>query len=113
MAEFQKVIEQWKRRCEHCEKNENVKCGIDGHVCGGFCKMSKYINPEFIERDVMSWAAEHPEPVYPTWGEWFAEMGLFHGAPWTHVDVNDLVGLLIKHIPADIAQKLKLKPREG
>lgn len=25
---------------------------------------------------VTAWAAEHPEPVYPTWGEWLEAQGI-------------------------------------
>ncbi len=70
----------------------------------------------------MSWAAEHPEPVYPTWGEWLISVGAARkiptgipfelpdrrivDPPWeTVVDTNT-------HIPADIAQKLGIKPNE-
>lgn len=110
MAEFQEVIEQWKRRCEHCEKHENVKCDINGYVCGGFDQMRQYINPEFIERDVMSWAAKKPKPVYPTWMEWLAA-----NVPGVDADsIYEAVRVLNRtRIPADIAQKLGLEPEEG
>lgn len=105
---FQEVMKQWRRRCEACEKNEPVECNITGYVCEEFCKMQKHhIDPEFVEREVMSWAAEHPEPVYPTWMEWFRQTGV---VPCTQKYFHDW---LLTPIPADIAQKLGIEPKEG
>ena len=114
MAEFQEVMKQWRRRCEACEKNERVECYIKGYVCEAFCKMQKHIDPEFVEQDVMSWAAEHPEPVYPTWYEFMRENKII---PDVLEDCGDyyktigkwLVKSTIKH---DIAQKLGIEPKE-
>jgi hypothetical protein len=78
---------------------------------------------ESIAREVEKWTAEHPEPVYPTWGEWLISVGAARkiptgvpfefkdgriaDSPWeTVVDVNT-------HIPADIAQKLGIEPKEA
>ena len=76
-----------------------------------------------IEKNVMQWAAEHPEPVYPTWLEWLKSMGVI---PYLMglVIVRDVDGTFddghvnitenaLKEIPADIAQKLGLQPKEG
>ena len=57
----------------------------------------------------MSWAAEHPEPVYPQYLDWFLEQfGLER-----NVRFGDLIDALKQPIPADIAQKLGLEPKEG
>ena len=109
MAEFQEVIKQWKRRCEHCGKNERVGCVINGNVCEGFYKTREYIDPEFIERDVMQWAAKHPEPVYPTWIDWLTDMGLIIKTA-DHYGFNFTAA--VDQIPADIAQKLGIEPKE-
>ena len=75
------------------------------------------------ETIITTWAAEHPEPVYPTWGEWLISIGaarkiptgipfeLHDGrivdSPWeTVVAVNT-------PLPADIAQKLGIEPKEA
>lgn len=59
----------------------------------------------------MTWAEEHPEPVYPTWWEYltrihviFPAMGDFQKC------VDDLATTPIR---SDIAQKLGLQPKEG
>lgn len=66
----------------------------------------------FVEREVSAWAAENPEPVYPTWGEWLIKQGVLkagtttmHGITWQPVGDN-----LFEPIPANIAEKLDLKP---
>ena len=58
----------------------------------------------------MEWAAEHPEPVYPTWAEFLHEafcekypMPYRGGAAW-------YAFLRETPIPADIAQKLGIEP---
>lgn len=107
MADFQEVIKQWKCRCEHCDNNENVECSINGYVCNGFHEMKNYMNAEFIERDVMRWAAEHPEPVYPTWFEWLKSVGALP-AEQTICHRG-----LEQPIPADIAEKLGIKQKDG
>jgi hypothetical protein len=55
-----------------------------------------------FEKRVMSWAAEHPKPVYPTWGTWLAEKFGY-----------DLREIMYEPVPADIAQKLGIEPKEG
>lgn len=93
MAEFKDTMRQWIRLCSAqfaCDK-----CPIDAIGCiGNVAAMSK---TEQIEQAVTAWAAEHPEPVYPTWYDWMASLGLDPDDP----------------ITADIAQKLGIEPKEG
>jgi hypothetical protein len=76
-----------------------------------------------IERIVMDWAAEHPEPRLPTWKEWqdatFPDAlcdvcpRVFGVAPMDgcmNVSCDDCMSA---HIPADIAEKLGIKPIGG
>jgi hypothetical protein len=58
----------------------------------------------------MRWAAEHPEPVYPTWGEYLCNIGLI-GDCTESEDV--LLRLFNNVIPANLAQKLGIEPKEG
>ena len=107
MAEFQEVMKEWVRARKAINENElscyPLEMFTDDHIAN-------------IEKEVMKWAAEHPEPVYPTYGEWFVEHGdLVDGwqcntnAVWT---ANTARGIFMKPIPADIAQKLGIEPRE-
>jgi len=58
--------------------------------------------------------AKHPEPQYPTWGEWLESIGVIK-----YNNRADSINYLIRpthktntQIPADIAQKLEIEPKE-
>ena len=76
MAEFAEVMPQFMRLCDsykHCDdclvNQAGFKCDYDhmGHsktdVAG-------------LEHIVMQWAAEHPEPVYPTVAKYLEQFGI-------------------------------------
>ena len=94
---FQEVIRQYKRGCVR-------EYGLEGG-CPFFptcnikhCRKIAFERPEEFEHRVMEWAEAHPEPVYPTWGAWIKwQMGY---------DIKD-------RIPADIAEKLGIEPKEA
>lgn len=107
MAEFQEVCKHLKRMCEQYGNN-CIKCPFENK---DFCSLSAgdrtaetYKKAEEI---VMKWAAEHPEPVYPTWVEWLRQNGV---VPYGQKCFHDW---LLKPIPADIAQKLGITPKEN
>lgn len=107
MAEFNEVVKQLGRICE----SNFGKCDICDlrPFCPSKALLDCYAKSgraERLEEMVMKWAAEHPEPVYPTWFEWFKtvvpdEEMLQRGMYWD------------MQIPADIAQKLGIEPKEG
>lgn len=104
MAEFVDVIRQFHRMCE-----ANAGCvicplrGKDGE--SEMCSISAFVNnPKRIEGEVMSWAAQHPEPVYPSYLEVF---GWGHKKTWA--EIKDI---LANPIPADLAKKLNVDPKE-
>ena len=94
MAEFQEVMQQYNRMFEACKQGASVP------VEASYANAVK--QPDLFEEVVMSWAAEHPEPVYPTWSEW---LGTKYG--------YDLREILYEPIKADIAEKLGVNPKEG
>lgn len=100
--DFVQTMKDWRRMCEHCDRNEKIGCVVNGSVCAGFCKMKDEIDLEAVETKVAAWAAENPEPVYPSWYEYLT--GMYH-ATWNMI--KD------KPIPADIAQKIGIEPKEG
>lgn len=110
MAEFQEVIKQMKRMCAHFGPTCNgcplwLEKGTD-EFCGEVPN-DIHSDPALVEAAVMQWAAENPEPVYPTWVEWFREIGVVSPEQkGFHVWLHD-------HIPANIAKKLGLQPKEG
>ena len=124
MAKFIEVMEQAKRMCEsfsdgHCSEcpvgNANVlECGIT---------VTSEMDCEEVERRVMQWAAEHPEPVYPTWREWqnstfpdahkFIKPCEFGRRDQFNCTGKTCIECMEQQIPADIAEKLGIKPKEG
>ena len=106
MAEFQEVMKILKRQYESM-----------GLYDFDYAKM---------EQDALKWAAEHPEPVYPTWVEWLIREGIIpeknNGMLATAHDPDtkeivaariDITPSALRPIPADTAEKLGLKPKEA
>ena len=112
MAEFSEVMRQWRRMCVAMDKKHGEHacgvCALNG--CTAVYDSDGTEDYADIERKVTAWAAEHPEPVYPTWYEWLKDMGLtFHDAESSWIGFTER----IHHpIPADIAQKLGIEPKE-
>lgn len=101
---FQKVMREMKRMVTECcnENDSNCdRCPLDS--CGICSRVWCEQTPEDFEeyeRIVMRWTNEHPEPKYPTWGQWLESIGQAE-ATWGD------------RIPADIARKHNIKPVEG
>lgn len=114
MAEFQEVHRQFDRMCWYYRRKCEcpMGCPMDGMNISQ-CRKIAFECPDSVENTVMSWAAEHPEPVYPKWGDWLAEMGLIS---WEN-NGEGIYSVMVPtfkmctQIPADIAQKLGIKPR--
>lgn len=124
MAQFIEVMRQAKRMCEsfsdgHCSEcpigNANLlECGIT---------VTSRMDYEEVERRVMQWAAKHPEPVYPTWREWqnstFKDAHIsikpceFGSRNRFKCDGETCYECKLEPIPADIAEKLGIKPKEA
>lgn len=111
MAEFKYVMRQRARMCKAFEAC-CYYCELEGVGCDG----SVLENLDRVERTIMDWAAEHPEPRYPTWNEWYQEY--LPDAPLkcprafmdTRCEPWPCDRCLSEPIPADIAQKLGIKP---
>lgn len=109
MAEFQEVMRQWvrARKATKCRGEENDMLAVypleayDDKLIAG------------IEERVMAWAAEHPEPVYPTWAEYLVSIGVLPEETSKDTLIKDLSKGMMKHVTADIAQKLGIEPKEG
>jgi hypothetical protein len=123
---FQEVMKQVKRMCSQAAgcsacslKN---RCLTTEFPCR--CGENYYAE---IERIVMDWAKENPELRYPTWNEWYkatfpnsnyhtipcpsmfykiCETSNYHGEVECYECKN-------QPIPADIAEKLGIKPIGG
>ena len=114
MAEYVEVMNQKRRMC-----NSYALCSMgcplnDTDFCGKNSGEKTYADFLEVERRTMAWAAEHPEPVYPTGKEWLEEQRVV-----VHFNSVSEKGTKVKwkltnksncRIPADIAQKLGIEP---
>lgn len=119
MSDFVQTMKDWRRMCNTMDTLYGDKC-CDVCSLGGCCAVYEQDGTEDyakIERKVMEWAKENPEPVYPTWKEWLEEQRVV-----VHFDSVNKNGTKVKWeltnksnypIPADIAQKLGIEPKEG
>lgn len=128
MAEFQAVMKQTKRmcaayesRCDRCPFGKSDGCPFDF-----FKHHTKSFDFYEVEHIVMDWADKHPEPKYPTWEQWwentFPEASeAFPPCKGYFMRVGDrrsecrIPCEVCKQqpIPADIAEKLGIKPVGG
>lgn len=113
MAEFNEVIMQFKRMCRYTNHSglpQDCPLYCKGHGCNiSHCRMLAFYDKKF-QKEVMTWAAKHPEPVFPSWMEW-----LMDNVPGVDADssVDAVLALCRAQIPADIAKKLAIEPKEG
>lgn len=119
MSDFQEVMRQRNRMCEkyygHCGDCPLNAFKLCAHPQDG-------VLPAY-EAVILGWAAKNPEPQYPTWGEWFSDnfpngkltnfcpsvfdKDMIDCANYPHCD-----GCHDCSIPAEIAIKLGIKPKE-
>lgn len=119
MAEFQEVMKQQKRMCETVGRCD--KCPLRNVMEG--CRLYDQAEVKAIERIVMDWATKNPEPRYPSWHEAWKQLfpdgqgspcpatyGVRHEPEWCGGD--GCAKCRNRPIPADIAEKLGIKPIE-
>ena len=124
MAEFTEVMRHARRMCESFSDGHCSECPIgnaDVLECG--ITVTSDMDCEEVERRVMQWAAEHPEPVYPTWREWqnstfpdahkFIKPCEFGRRDQFNCTGKTCIECMEQQIPADIAEKLGIKPKEA
>lgn len=126
MAEFKDVVKQQKRMCKTIEDCNKCPLRSMDHDCRLMAMIDADYDEaeaEAIERIVMDWAEKYPEPRYPTWKEW--QEANFPNAnvkvsPCAFSDSKSF--RCMNHgcdacrdfpIPADIAEKLGIKPIGG
>jgi hypothetical protein len=129
MAEFQEVMKQAKRMCEQgdgrcvaCPLQSVGNCAITSAPCFNHEEIYKKI--EFV---VMDWAEKNPESRYPSWKETWRQLfpnmtEKLPPCPRYFVEQERYRRLctgsqcdacLDRPIPADIAEKLGIKPIGG
>ena len=103
MAEFQEVARHWKRMCKkHWRSTTCHGCPIAKYEKGYEACCAYEADIAKMEELVMSWAAEHPAPKYPTWMDYLFTI---YDTVWPQIATME--------IPADIAEKLGIEPKEG
>lgn len=135
MSDFTKTMKDWKRMCDKMDKDYGTDAccthcplSLEGVVIDGcdaiYTHWAANADWDKVASIIEEWAAENPEPVYPTWAEWLIEHGLTEyqgnvfndyrkdGPFVTKIDAV-LSKAAYKPIPADIAEKLGLKPKGG
>lgn len=114
MADFVQTMKNWKRMCK--VHNYCYECQLG--FLGGICP-EMLMNYERVLNMVSQWAADHPEPKYPTWREWLIQQGVVDfksywspNIPTGNSTVPCLNSKALEPIPADIAEKLEIQPKE-
>lgn len=117
MAEYNDVIKQFKRMCWYYSRDKGQKscpiCTSYPNCNIGQCRKIAVEKPAHFAAIVMRWAAEHPEPVYPTWGEWLTQIGVMGRTSIERYNPYFAAAKCVTPIPADIAEKLGIEPKEG
>jgi hypothetical protein len=116
MADFVQTMKDWRRMCQFMDKeygNSSCdKCPLGG--CSAVYEMCGKENFANMERDISAWAAEHPVPVYPTWEKYLADLMMLDMMCDKTDNPNSVENYMRKTpIPAEIAQKLGIEPKEG
>ena len=128
MAEFVQTMKDWRRMCKAFTTDDDSCCygcpvvDLHEHGCEAIFEMEDSTDWERYEGQIREWAAEHPEPVYPTWGEWLIKIGgavkklyaqQYHYEAAQPTQLIEVVEVLDEPIPADIAEKLGIEQKEG
>ena len=112
MADFVQTMKDWRRMCQTISK----KYMSDGrNACLEYCPLGKNALCGDIERSsdidiaegeqlIKRWVEENPEVTYPTWYEYLNKHYRAAFGDW------HLIGK--QCIPADIAEKLGIEPKE-
>jgi hypothetical protein len=96
-----------------CDTCNNCECGLSNVRSLESCYGKLVSLPAESEKAIMDWAAEHPEPVYPTWVEYLVGIGVIPHEIRLETADTLMDTHLLKPIPADIAQKLGIEPKEA
>ena len=121
MTNFAQTMHDWQRMCKYFDEHYHEDCC---HICpiqncGAIWEMDDTTNWKEIEEIINVWAAEHKEPIYPSWREYLKKMGLttpknVYFADENGAGIKPEDGLTEKAnqpIPAEIATALGLEPR--
>ena len=126
MFDFVTIMKDWRRMCkaqdDGTDRDVCATCPMGNGGCSAIFEDDGNMDYMNVERVVTKWAAEHPEPKYPTWEEWLVKIGVLepdvvtlnqeyrfyrNGMPVRNIPSEKM----FESIPADIAEKLGIKPK--
>lgn len=100
MAEFKEMVKQYNRMCDYYFTRECNGCPMSTIGLGELtCIEYIFENPDIAEKEIMQWAKEHPNPIYPRWIDVINNM---YSLPSTEA--------IYEPIPEHIAKLLNIKP---
>ena len=127
MAEFIELFLQKRRICKRFYDNRCEGCPLNDsrNLCGVMSIIAVSEDEAMaFEKTVTQWAAEHPEPVYPTWEEWLQSVGVMESSEGLLRRIKGQLYIdgipahavptakVLQPMDADIAQKLGIEPKE-
>ena len=129
MGDFVQTMKDWRRMCKHYSdesmKNGQLSCAdmcpLGTNTACGVIEDATDRDIEVMVKEVAKWAAEHPEPVYPNWIDWLMSESVI---PTNYMAANStdsgvragmfyVTSKAFEPIPANIAEKLRIEPKEG
>ena len=126
MTNFTQIMHDWQRMCKYFDEHYQEDCChvCPIHNCDAIWAMDETTDWGKIEELINAWAAEHPEPKYPTWREYLKEIGVViernisypeNGPEGLYIVEKNHALILNENadcpIPAEIAIALKLEPK--
>ena len=126
MAEFKEVMKQAERMCKAHDECECCPIKEEMDDLGEKCPFCGALDVAAVEQKIMGWAAENPEPRYPSWDEAWkmvfptgagtpcpADFGVQYKPDGGCSACRSCEVCRERPIPADFAEKLGIKPIGG
>ena len=131
MSDFVQTTRDWRRLCrtmwaeypnDMCDHCPLLHISPDERGCDAIYtdEFADNVDWSKLEQIVKKWAAEHPEPKYPTWVEWLMKCGVLMPTMDTDIVFSEDGKHLVTGVrftlkayepmPADTAQKLGVRP---
>lgn len=125
MTNFTQIMHNWQRMCAYYDKfyQEDSCHFCPIKKCDSIWEMRDVTNWKEYEEIISTWAAEHPEPKYPTWREYLKKIGVVIERNIDYFENGPKeLSIVTKHnapilnenadqpIPAEIATALGLEP---
>ena len=91
MSDFVQTMKDWRRMCMAMERlrpqDSCAGCRLEGYGCPAIYEDNSHVDYRDVEKQVSAWAAENPEPIYPSYLEAF---GWGHKKTWAEIkDILD------------------------